>query len=403
MLKNEIYFIDSCDDVELGIKRENKLEYRITYDDNKEMKAIVFIIGGYGANIDLSIMDFNREFVAKKFDVVAVNVLYHCFSCRINEKDKKYSASFLFDPKTIIKLKNILNMFKINTDGINTFNAGEYFKVLDANITSFKEKHYLNKDYKIFLSLDLCPPNGEYQNYGIIAAIDHINVLKDLVKKYPKFKTLPKIYSGKSYGGYISLLISKIAPWYVDGVIDNSGEAMLLLNYVIGKDLNNVDIFYHGQNYIIGAYLKTLWNADRNSSYCFKDENFLIRTLLNKDHLLIQANKSKNIIYTSYHSSVDKMTSYEYKTQFMEFLKVLGYEVNFHLIKEEDINGKFVKNLDHGCGISDKMLIKTELPLMLEKLKNKTFDIKEDSISYPCKDKVFTFKDKDNKFVLEII
>ncbi|HEC1788442.1 TPA: DUF2920 family protein, partial [Campylobacter lari] len=86
MLKNETYFIDSCDDVELGIKRKNKLEYRISYDDEKTMKAIVFIIGGYGANIDLSIMDFNREFVAKKFDVVAVNVLYHCFSCRINEK-----------------------------------------------------------------------------------------------------------------------------------------------------------------------------------------------------------------------------------------------------------------------------------------------------------------------------
>ncbi|WP_261798315.1 DUF2920 family protein [Campylobacter volucris] len=29
--------------------------------------------------------------------------------------------------------------------------------------------------------------------------------------------------------------------------------------------------------------------------------------------------------------------------------------------------------------------------------------MKEDSISYPCKNKVFTFKDKDDKFVLEII
>ncbi|WP_367649356.1 DUF2920 family protein [Campylobacter lari] len=28
--------------------------------------------------------------------------------------------------------------------------------------------------------------------------------------------------------------------------------------------------------------------------------------------------------------------------------------------------------------------------------------MKEDSISYPCKDKVFTFKDEDDKFVLKI-
>ncbi|HEC1794727.1 TPA: DUF2920 family protein, partial [Campylobacter lari] len=50
MLKNQTYFINSCDDVELNIKRESKLEYRITYDDSKQMKAIVFMIGGAGSN-----------------------------------------------------------------------------------------------------------------------------------------------------------------------------------------------------------------------------------------------------------------------------------------------------------------------------------------------------------------
>ncbi|ENJ6153011.1 DUF2920 family protein, partial [Campylobacter jejuni] len=50
MLINQTFEIDSCDDVELGIKRTSKLEYRISYDDEKDIKAIVFIIGGYGAN-----------------------------------------------------------------------------------------------------------------------------------------------------------------------------------------------------------------------------------------------------------------------------------------------------------------------------------------------------------------
>ncbi|ECR3096338.1 DUF2920 family protein, partial [Campylobacter jejuni] len=43
---------------------------------------------------------------------------------------------------------------------------------------------------------DFIPPNGDYQNYGIMAAIDHINALKDLVKRFPKFADLPKIYGG---------------------------------------------------------------------------------------------------------------------------------------------------------------------------------------------------------------
>ncbi|EAL7595529.1 DUF2920 family protein [Campylobacter jejuni] len=36
-------------------------------------------------------------------------------------------------------------------------------------------------------------------------------------------------------------------------------------------------------------------------------------------------------------------------------------------------------------------------------LLDKKFIIKEDSISYPCKNKVFTFKDEDDKFILKII
>ncbi|MBZ7959053.1 DUF2920 family protein, partial [Campylobacter molothri] len=79
MLINKTYEISSCDDVELNIKRTSKLEYHMTYDDEKQMKAIVFVIGGYGANANISFLDFDREYIAKKFDVVVVNVFYHCF------------------------------------------------------------------------------------------------------------------------------------------------------------------------------------------------------------------------------------------------------------------------------------------------------------------------------------
>lgn len=97
------------------------------------------------------------------------------------------------------------------------------------------------------------------------------------------------------------------------------------------------------------------------------------------------------------------LTPSDHKNSMMEILKALGYEVDFHLIDEENIDGKFVKNLTHGCGIPDKALFNKELPILLEKLKDKTFSMKEDSISYPCKNKVFTFKDKGDKFILEIL
>ncbi|MBF7044621.1 DUF2920 family protein, partial [Campylobacter volucris] len=78
---------------------------------------------------------------------------------------------------------------------------------------------------------------------GIMAAIDHINALKDIMKNYPQFKSLPKIYGGGSYGGYLALMCAKIAPWYVDGVIDNSGAGLPPLRYVIGRDLNHFDSY----------------------------------------------------------------------------------------------------------------------------------------------------------------
>ncbi|MBT0830545.1 DUF2920 family protein, partial [Campylobacter lari] len=59
-------------------------------------------------------------------------------------------------------------------------------------------------------------------------------------------------------------------------------------------------------------------------------------------------------------------------------------------------------SLDHGLRMTDRALFKKELPILLEKVKNKIFSMKEDSISYPCKDKIFTFKDFKDRFGLEI-
>ncbi|WP_257941679.1 DUF2920 domain-containing protein [Campylobacter lari] len=403
MLINQTYFIDSCDDVELNIKRESKLEYRITYDNSKQMKAIVFIIGGYGANANIHFLESYRKFIAKKFDVVAVNVFYHCFCQRVSDVEK-YSATTTFMEDDLPFLKEVLQNFKIQSSKLDINNAHIHYDYLYHTITNLKNNKILNQDYKVHIYGSFIPPNNEYNNFAIMPAIDHINALKDIMKNYSQFKSLPKIYGGGSYGGLVALMCAKIAPWYVDGVIDNSGAALPPLNYIIGKEVKSYDCKVDNENIIIYSTIKTYWTRkDPSSPYYFADENYLIRALLNKNHLVLQAQKNKNIIYTSYHSAKDDLTPAEYKISMIEILKALNYEVDFHLIDEKDIDGKFIKNLTHGCGIPDKALFNKELPIMLEKLKDKTFSMKEDSISYPCKNKVFTFKDKNDKFVLEVL
>ncbi|HEG2629459.1 TPA: DUF2920 family protein [Campylobacter coli] len=403
MLINQTFEIDSCDDVELNIKRTSKLEYRISYDDEKEIKAIVFIIGGFGANANISFLDFDREYIAKNFDVVAVHVFYHCF-CQRRSDVEKYSAYKYFQEEDIENIKNLLNQFHFSYGGINNDNALFLANSLVKHVENLKMQNKLEHNFKLNFTSTFIPPNGDYQNFGIMPAIDHINALKNLVKRFPKFADLPKIYGGGSYGGYLSLLIAKIAPWYVDGVIDNSGSALPPLNYILGREMEHSygDYYEDFPHNRIIFFLKTHWTRKENSPYFFNNENYFIRTLLNKDHLILQSQKNKNIIYVSYHSDKDPLTPANFKQQTMQILKILGYDVSLNLIDENKIDGKFIKNLDHGCGIPEKALFRKELPLMLEKLQGRKSFMQENSISYPCGNKVFIFKDVGDKFELTI-
>ncbi|MBX0393399.1 DUF2920 family protein [Campylobacter coli] len=403
MLINQSFEIDSCDDVELGIKRTSKLEYRISYDDEKDLKAIVFVIGGYGANANIYFLDSYRSYIAKNFDVVAVHVFYHCF-CQRRSDVEKYSTLADFTKDDLKLIEKVLRKYNIPCDQLANNTVVSHCEYLSEIMTELKMLNRLPYDFEERLSATFIPSRGEYQNFGIMAAIDHINALKDLVKRFPKFADLPKIYGGGSYGGYLSLLIAKIAPWYVDGVIDNSGSALPPLNYILGREMEHSygDYYEDFPHNRIIFFLKTHWTRKENSPYFFNNENYFIRTLLNKDHLILQSQKNKNIIYVSYHSKEDPLTPANFKEQTMQILKILGYDVSLNLIDENKIDGKFIKNLDHGCGIPDKALFRKELPLMLEKLQKRKSFMQENSISYPCGNKVFIFKDVGDKFELVI-
>ena len=51
MIQHKSYEITSTDDIELGIKRKSKLEFKVSFDETKEMKALfVYITGIRGAD-----------------------------------------------------------------------------------------------------------------------------------------------------------------------------------------------------------------------------------------------------------------------------------------------------------------------------------------------------------------
>ncbi|HEF2573586.1 TPA: DUF2920 family protein, partial [Campylobacter jejuni] len=123
-------------------------------------------------------------------------------------------------------------------------------------------------------------------------------------------------------------------------MIDNSGSAVPPLNYIIGRELEfeskdtNGDMYIQGNHFFVSCFLKTHWTRKENSPYFFNNENYFIRTLLNKDHLILQSQKNKNIIYVSYHSKEDPLTPANFKELTMQILKILGYDVSLNLIDE---------------------------------------------------------------------
>ncbi|EAI8551449.1 DUF2920 family protein [Campylobacter jejuni] len=403
MLINQTFEIDSCDDVELGIKRTSKLEYRISYDDEKDLKAIVFVIGGYGANANIYFLDSYRNYIAKNFDVVTINVFYHCF-CARQSIDQKYNPKLIPNQDDLERVNGILKNINLGHLSVNKDNFEQIIPLIEQKVNKMKQAGLVDESQKIELSCDFIPPNGDYQNYGIMAAIDHINALKDLVKRFPKFADLPKIYGGGSYGGYLSLLIAKIAPWYVDGVIDNSGVCLPFLACILGREMNQGEFYFEGSVYRLYCFVYKYWNRNMNSSYYFGDENYLIRAVLNSNHLQIQSNLNKNTIFVSYHSIQDMGAPVQNKIELYKCYQELGYDATLHLIKDEnDIDGRFVKSLEHGLRMTDRALFRKELPLMLEKLQGRKSFMQENSISYPCGNKVFVFKDLEDKFELEMI
>lgn len=221
---------------------------------------------------------------------------------------------------------------------------------------------------------------------------------------------IPVIMIGSSHGGYLAHLAAKIAPWLIDGVIDNSSYAKFLWRLVgFGKEIDFMRYYCFGTaNFFKHIFIycsdKTFWTSNSSLNNFFSVPRRMIRYILEPKHLEIQSSYPKPY-YTSYHSFYDKeIAPPDEKLELYKYLKQFGFDTELYMIKNPDqVDGKFIKSLEHGMGMSMKTLISKEFPLMLEKIKqNPKKDCKEKCISYPCEDLLYQFREKDDKMSLKI-
>lgn len=219
---------------------------------------------------------------------------------------------------------------------------------------------------------------------------------------------IPVILVGTSHGGYVAHLMAKISPWDIAAVIDNSSYAKVFLPSVgFAKELDYIkycETSHINQSYPnlkLNAFTKTHFTSNCKSDYYFSKAHYRIRNILDEEHLKIQANFPKPI-YISYHSAKDfKIAPLSDKIELYNMLKMLNFDATLNIIdSEEQIDHKFIKTLDHGMGMSMKMLINKELPIVLEKIKNSTkHNLITKAISYPSEHLMYNFKCNDNNFL----
>lgn len=416
MIVNKSYEIASCDDVELNIKRDSLLEFRISYDDEREIETMLFIVSGLGGDADSSYKQHLAEFAVKEFGVAVVIVNYHCIGNRpqvgsvfcMDKIDQYYLAA---------KCQEVGIPLSGDLSSLESYQMTQSILLgLNQTLSDKKAKGELPDDYLMELSVTIQPTKNEYQNFGIMQAQDLINTLL-FIKNSPPFKVfgtntdnLNIIMLGSSHGGYLAHMAAKIAPWLIDGVIDNSCYANNPFSFIgFGKEVDykkyygfSTTLFFNNINIFCSD--KTYWTLNQNSPNYFSEAREEIRYLLNLDHLKIQSGYPKPI-YVSYHSVKDtSIAPASDKAELYKILREFGFDATLNMIKDEsEIDGKFIKNLEHGMNMSIKSLIKKELSKMIKKLKKvKKEPWNQKSISYKSVDLIYKFYEMDDKINLAI-
>ena len=403
MLQSKVYEITSTDDIELGIKRESKLEFKVSFDDTKPMKALFVFINGIRDADYAGYEEHLAEFVVKEFEVAVLRVDYHCIGFRpqtgakfyMDKKDKEIFAKCC---DGVIKLpKNFLN-----DDILDQNESLKICQSLDCIIQTLKNQGKVPNDFLAPLSISLQPTKNEYNNFGLMQALDIINAIYFVRKNSAKFKlakTPKTLLFGTSHGGYLGFLCAKFAPWLIDAVVENSGYANAPFRMLgLGKYIDYLKIqewsMKPSENIGLIVFTKTHFNRDENSLNCYTKAHNKIRSLPELDHLQTQAACHK-AVFVSYHSARDfDIALLEPKERLYTMLEKLGFNANLTIIKDEsEIDGKFIKNLEHGMGMSMKSLIKKELPpLLAQEFKHEKNEKRE--ISYPSENLEYKFKEK---------
>jgi hypothetical protein len=237
----------------------------------------------------------------------------------------------------------------------------------------------------------LYPSKNEYQNFGLLPALDHIFAINDLYMRYPH---IPKtIYAiGSSYGGYIANLISKLAPCTLNAVFDNSSWAAPNLRYIKGQELGWHEVAGNlFPNVMLELNVLSPWTHLSFMPNYFNGDRRLIRSFP-ENHLNVMANAgNQKTIYRCVHAKEDSVSNTEEKIKLVNGLRGNGFDVQMEIYSEADIDGRYIKHMEHGMGLSMRMFFARALDQSQTSIRDdQRLDVDFDhTLLFPCETKSY--------------
>ncbi len=322
--------IDAHGDFEFCSTSQRKLNYSITIPPQKTEGLVVYI-AGFGADAGSYRENFQKH-ISSNYPLACLAVDYHCLFAR-----PQNGATVSIEP-------NIMKLLRSITDCMTDETVEEVLLKLS--------KIKANPTKPLTIPGTIYPKKNEYQNFGILPALDNIYAINDVFKKYP---TIPiKIYAiGSSYGGYIANLVSKFAPSTLNAVFDNSSWASPNGRYLIGHELGYPEYSQvHSPNIILELNVISPWSHLPFMPNAFCKNKVLIRSFP-ENHIDIMSDIGKQkTIYRFVHAENDPIANTSQKVAFAEKLKKSGFNVQIKVYSKADIDGVYIKTADHGMGLS---------------------------------------------------
>tara|TARA_R110002073_G_scaffold4199_2_gene27700 strand:+ start:881 stop:2098 length:1218 start_codon:yes stop_codon:yes gene_type:complete len=336
-------------DFELGIERKRPVAILAEVPDADVADGLVFIIPGMGGEKDADYSAMLRRYISAKYNLVAVSVDAHCNTCRPARSTEFGEVDFELDGESIL-------------DALGRYIASG--EKIDRRLETHADilqmlRAAAPKQFSVRAILN--PPGDQYQNFGVLSALDHLCALNALVDSEISFDVANVLCVGSSHGGYVAHMMHKFAPNSFNGIIDASAYCETVTAFIDGKWK---EAHINDGNLIYTCSTRQAWQfANPGLASFFGPDRALIRDTAYDTHMQTVATAaSRKCQFRMIHSTNDAVSSPDLKHRQAEMLRALGFDASLDMINEGDVDGKFIKSADHGMGIALNLLFDRYYP-----------------------------------------